>query len=239
MKYQKTLIVLSLIASFIPTIATALPIQISQILNSQKPELSKTNKSFSISFRPPKNSQPRYTVGGAVRGNSCAIDRDSSEMTAIVPEKDESLTLQSHPNFFAYVSPLNGEKLAILTVKDETENYYYSQKLMIPAAGGVIKMTLAEDAPPLKVGQSYSWFLRLQCNAHLEPEDPQISASITRVEGNIPSVNGDDLVLFYIDSQIWYDSLNTAFALSQSGKDIYWSELLNSVGMDKFVTAIN
>jgi hypothetical protein len=131
---------------------------------------------------------------------------------------------------------MNGDKSAVLTVKDQTEDYYYSQKLTLPATGGIIKMTLTEDAPPLEVGQSYTWFLRIQCNAYLEPEDPQISAIITRVEGNIPSVEQEELLLFYTSSTIWYDSLNTAFVLSQSGKNIYWSQLLTSIGMDRFVT---
>jgi hypothetical protein len=107
---------------------------------------------------------------------------------------------------------------------------------MIPATGGVIKMTLAEDAPPLEVGQNYTWFLRIQCNAYLEPEDPQISANITRIEGDVPSLSQDELVLFYANSQIWYDSLNSAFELSKSGKNIYWSQLLSNIGMERFFT---
>jgi hypothetical protein len=129
---------------------------------------------------------------------------------------------------------MNGEKSATLIVKDETEDYYYSQKLTIPATGGMIKMTLAEDAPSLKVGQTYTWFLRIQCNASLEPEDPQISANITRVEGDIPALDREELMSFYADSQLWYDSLNNAFELSQSGKDIYWTQLLSSIGMERF-----
>lgn len=238
MKYKKILIILSLVVSLIPTTANAFPVKLSQSSNVQKPQSSKkATNSFLTTFRPPNKDQPQYTVGGATRGDSCAIDQENnSEITALVPEKEQSLTLQSHPNFFAYVSPMNGDKSAILIVKDEAEDYYYSQKLMLPATGGVIKMTLAEDAPPLEIGQNYTWFLRIQCNANLEPEDPQISASITRIEGNIPSMERENLVWFYTGSQIWYDSLDTAFALSQSGKDIYWSELLNSIGMDRFVT---
>lgn len=238
MKCKINLIILSLVVSFIPTTANALPVKLSQFSNVQKPQSSnKATNSFLTSFRPPNKNQPQHTVGGATRGDSCAISREiNSEITALVPEKEQSLTLQSHPNFFAYVSPMNGEKSAILTVKNETEDYYYSQKLTLPATGGVIKMTLSEDAPPLEIGQNYTWFLRIQCNANLELEDPQISASVTRIEGNIPSMERENLVWFYTGSQIWYDSLDTAFALSQSGKDIYWSELLNSIGMDRFVT---
>ncbi len=238
MKIKNTLIVLSSIAALFPTSVNALPWRFSQSnSNYQQVQKSQTSSSFRTTFRPPNKGQPKHTVGGATRGDSCTIDReDKNEITALVPAIDQSLTLQAHPSFFAYVSPINGEKSATLIVKDETEDYYYSQKLMIPATGGVIKMTLAEDAPPLEVGQNYTWFLRIQCNAFLQPADPQISASVTRVERDVPSMSQDELVFFYANSEIWYDSLNSAFELSQSGRSIYWSQLLSNIGMERFVT---
>ena len=238
MKIKNTLIVLSSIAALVPTSANALPWRFSKSnSNSQQVQKSRTTTSFRTTFRPPNKGQPRHTVGGATRGDYCTIDReDKNEITALVPAIDQSLTLQARPSFFAYVSPMNGEKSATLIVKDETEDYYYSQKLMVPATGGVIKMTLAEDAPPLEVGQNYTWFLRIQCNAFLQPEDPQISASVTRVERDVPSMSQDELVFFYANSEIWYDSLNSAFDLSQSGRSIYWSQLLSNIGMERFVT---
>ncbi len=238
MKSKNILIFLILIVALFPTLAHALPGKLPKLNSNSTPaRASKISNGFITSFRPPNRSQPRYTVGGAVRGNPCAMDSENkSEITALVPAIEQSLTLQAHPSFFAYISPMNVEKSATLVVKNETEDYYYSQKLVIPAAGGVIKMTLAEDAPPLEVGQNYTWFLRIQCNAYLEPEDPQISANITRVEGDVPSLSQDELVLFYANSQIWYDSLNSAFELSKSGKNIYWSQLLSNIGMERFVT---
>ncbi len=237
MKPQNTLIVLSLIAALAPTAASAFPWKFPQLNSPSQPEQkSRTTTSFLTTFKPPNKGQPKYTVGGATRGDSCAIDReDKNELTALVPAIDQSLTLQAHPSFFAYVSPMNEDKSATLIVKDETEDYYSSQKLMVPATGGVIKMTLAEDAPPLEVGQNYTWFLRIQCHGSLQPEDPLISASVTRVEREVPSLSQDELIFFYANSEIWYDSLTTAFHLSQSGKNIYWSQLLSNIGMERFV----
>lgn len=239
MKIQKTLITLSTIAILFPTSANAFPWKLfkldSQTKQVQQPAKTQTN--FLTTFKPPNNSQPQYTIGGATRGDTCAIDKaDKSEIAALVPAINQSLTFQAHPSFFAYVSPMNGEKSATLIVKDETEDYYYSQQLKIPATGGVVKMNLSKDAPPLEVGQNYTWFLRIQCNKTLQPEDPQISASITRVEGDVPTMSQDELVFFYANSQIWYDSLNSAFELSKSGKNTYWSQLLSNVGMERFGT---
>ncbi|MCC0178296.1 DUF928 domain-containing protein [Waterburya agarophytonicola K14] len=201
--------------------------------NSQPEQKTKTTNNSFTSFKPPNKSQPQYTVGGATRGDTCAVDRkDRNEITALVPEKEQSLTLQSHPSFFAYVSPMNGDKLATFIVKDRTEDYYYSQQLSLPASGGIVKMTLAEDAPPLEIGQDYTWFLRIQCNADLKPEDPLISASITRVKEIISEMSHND---FRSNSHIWYDSLNDAFELYQSGEDIYWSQLLTDISMNRFV----
>ena len=239
MNYKTYLIILGLAIAFIPVSANAFPEHDSS-KNSNLPT-AKTTKAansfnFLAGFKPPDRGQPKYTVGGATRGNGCAIDlEDRIEMTALVPKKNQSLTLQSHPSLFAYVSPINGNKSATLIIKDETEDYYYSQQLTTPASGGIVKMTLAEDAPQLEINKDYTWFLRIQCNSAPEPEDPQISASIMRVEGDTPNLDRSDLVLFYAKSQIWYDSLNSAFELSQSGENIYWTQLLNNIDMDKFI----
>lgn len=239
MNYKACLITLGLAIAFLPVSVNASALKNYQKSDSKAEKTtSSTNNysSFSSSFKPPNRGQPKHTIGGATRGNACAIEREGeNEITALVTTKDRSSTLQSHPSLFAYVSPKYGNKPAILVVKDRTEDYYYSQRLTVPTLGGVIEMTLAEDAPPLEVNEDYTWFLRIQCNANLEPEDPQISASITRVEGNVPDLDRSDLVSFYANSQIWYDSLNSAFELYQSGEDAYWFELLDNVDLDRLI----
>ena len=248
MNYKTCLIILGLAIASNPISANASPLQPTanpvEQSSSQKsdlqpektPESTNNFNSFSSSFKPPDKGQPKYTIGGATRGDTCAIEReDQNEITALVPAKNQSLTLESRPSLFAYVSPTYGNKPAILIVKDETEDYYYSQQLTLPESGGIVKMTLAEDAPQLEVNKDYTWFLRIQCNAYLQPEDPQISASIMRVEGNTPDLDRSDLVSFYADSQIWYDSLNSAFELFQFGEDVYLSELLNNVNRGKLI----
>ena len=240
MNYKIPLITLGLAIALIPRSVIASPLQNSDQKSDPEPQkaTSSTNNSssFSSSFKPPNRGQPKYTIGGATRGDTCAIEReDKNEITALVPAKNQSLTLQSHPSLFAYVSQRYGNKPGILVVKDRTEDYYYSQQLTVPASGGIIKMTLAEDAPPLKVNKDYTWFLRIQCNVDLQPEDPQISANIMRVEGNTPDLSQSDLVSFYANSQIWYDSLNSAFELQQSGEEVYWYELLNKIDFDRSI----
>jgi len=237
MHFKVTFTTLSLLIILFPSLVKASPEEKPQHnYDSQQPQKSRTNNNSFTSFKPPNKSQPQHTVGGATRGDTCAIDRDDKgEITALVPEEKQSLTLQSHPSFFAYVSPLNGDKSATLIVKDEIEDYYFSQQLNLPASGGIVKMTLDRNAPPLEVGKDYIWFLRIQCNADLEPEDPQINARIARVQENIPALSQNELVLFYANSQIWYDSLNTAFVLSQLGEDFYWSQLLTDISMGKLI----
>ena len=234
MSYKIFLIVFSCISVLSSGIANASAKEKSTH-NSDSQTQQKTraiNNSFT-GFRPPNKNQPRYTVGGATRGDTCAMDQNNrGEITALVPEKEQSLTSQSHPTFFAYVSPLNGDKSATFIVRDNTEDYYHSQQLNIPASGGIIKMTLDEDAPSLEIGQDYTWFLRIQCSDNLKPEDPLITASIIRVNEIIPDMDKKDLVS---SSHVWYDSLNNAYELYQSGEDMYWSKLLTDISMDRFV----
>lgn len=160
MNLRNLLINLSLIVVFSPTVANAL-LEESIQLNSQDKQAeaskSQTNNNIAIIFRPPSTSEPKYTVGGGTRGDSCAIDKaEKNEITALVPAIEQSLTMQERPSFFAYVSPMNEAKSARLIVKDETEDYYYSQKLTIPATGGIIKINLDDNAPPLQINQQFS-----------------------------------------------------------------------------------
>ena len=238
MNYNRLIMGLAIV--LISKTVNASPLPNSDQKSDPKPpettESTNNYSNFSSSFKPPNRGQPKYTVGGATRGNTCAIDReDKNEITALVPAKNQSLTLQSHPSLFAYVSPRYGNKSAILVVKDRTEDYYHSQQLTIPASGGIVRITLAEDAPQLEVNRDYTWFLRIQCSGDLEPEDPQISASIMRVEGNTLNLGQSDLVSFYANSQIWYDSLNSAFELEQSGEEVYWFELLDDIDLDRLI----
>ena len=124
----------------------------------------------------------------------------------------------------------------MLVVKNKDETYYYSQKHTVPAAGGIIELALNEDAPSLEVGQSYTWFLQIHCDSAPRPEDPYVGASISRVDARVPKthhqLDRDELLAYYASSELWYDSLQSAFELSQSGQDVYWSQLLQNIGMD-------
>ena len=187
-------------------------------------------KSFATAFEPPNGDKPLATSGGASRGEQCIADVQNSKipLTPILPAINQRLTVASHPTFLIHV-PETSAKQVFFKIEAQNQELSYQTTLPISGNAGIIKITLPSDAPSLEIGQNYQWFLRIQCNATFQPEDPQISASITRVAGNVPSMNEDELVFFYANSQIWYDCLDTAFELAQSGKNVYWSELLSIV----------
>lgn len=88
-----------------PTLANALPSKTPlSNSNSQQVQNSTTTNRLVSLFKPPNNKKPKYTVGGATRGDSCAIDSENkTEMTALIPASEQRLTLKARPSFFAYL----------------------------------------------------------------------------------------------------------------------------------------
>ena len=88
---KHSLLILSLVSIFVSTSAKAIPEQIPYQISQKS---SQKNTSFRSTFKPPKQNKPKFTIGGATRGNTCDIDQEyNNEITALVPASDQSLTM--------------------------------------------------------------------------------------------------------------------------------------------------
>lgn len=239
MKKKQVIQILSLgllIFSSVGSAANALPWTFKNPrYRSSTPIKSKsTNKFFAANFTPPNNSSLRYTIGGAVRNEDlCAADSlDSGAITALVSSESEALTSKSHPEMFALVPTLSSDKQANLIVKNESESYYQMSSLVIPAEGGKVAMSLPDNVPGLEVGESYSWFLQIQCGVTAQVEDPIVSGVISRVSVDLPEMTQEESAEYFAVKGIWYDSLAAANYLAIKGDSRYWDFLLTSVNLE-------
>ena len=84
-----------------------------------------TKRGLAFNFKAPVSGVPSYTIGGAVRGDYCAVDRNNSQnMLAYVADK--AMTTQSHPSVVVQLPELNSDKTAYLVIKDATEASLFS-----------------------------------------------------------------------------------------------------------------
>ena len=188
-----------------------------------------SKKKSNFGFRPPNNGAPAHTVGGAVRGNICAADKEKDSYIKTYTS-DSSLTAKSHPKIVVFVPELDSNKQGFLIIKDREENYYEKQPLTIPSDGGKIVLALDSDRPSLESGITYEYFLRIQCKDRPQPMDPVIKGSIERVAGNIilpAEVSLKQQFEMLVEAELWYDALYIAHKLSEQGDSSYWEALTN------------
>ncbi len=179
-----------------------------------KPQNSNQNyyRRIRVTFTPAGKGHPRYTSAAAVRSTKCNVGAASSQksLTAIVPSNSQSLTNKSHPTFFAYI-PAMGASHGTLYIKDETEDFFYTQKVDLPSEGGVVGVTMSQEIPGLEQG-SYSWFLQIQCGDSPAIDDPVVGANVHKVDGE--------------NSALWYD------IAAESANSPLWGDLMNQINLD-------
>ena len=190
-----------------------------------------TKRGLAFNFKAPVSGVPSYTIGGAVRGDYCAVDRNNSQnMLAYVADK--AMTTQSHPSVVVQLPELNSDKTAYLVIKDATEDYYQEQILTVPAKGGRVEIALDKSKPGLEVGSNYKFFLRLQCDRVARIEDPIIWGSISRVEDKLkfsPKATLEERFMAYARKGLWYDALALAVRLDELGDSKFFESLVSSL----------
>ncbi len=191
-----------------------------------------------ITFRPPGDDAPTASTGGASRdGGSCVAN--NGEFTPIVPKTNFGLTVAAHPTVYAYI-PQTTAKKAFFSIEDENTNHLYQTTLNLPAKPGVIGIKIPESATALKTLKNYKWSLVMICGEYLEPDSPSVNAWIRRVEQPELPVS-EKSVSKLASNGIWYDAISELAQLRNAQPENSqltqsWTELLQSVGLEKIAT---
>lgn len=224
----------------------------------KKQQMTLKDLSISVTFNPPDEDEPDYTVGGASRdGLGVCLTADDAntaenslnyfqEFLPLTPVNNNyGLTVSERPTFYAYI-PENNAQQIFFSLRDEAEQTVYQTELSVKNTGGIVSFTLPETAPQLEIGKYYQWSMVLMCNQTMRPDSPQITAWVKRIEplGIFLNQNenqvGIEMAALYAKHGIWYDSLNLLANLwrqsAQTGADYprQWGEFLSqdSVGLE-------
>lgn len=241
---------LGLISTRLSSVKAELAIQASNPIQAQTPI---------VRFAPPKDDQdPTDTAAGGTRGTCAATQATTANaMTALIPQTNRGLTLNSHPTFFIYVPP-NSARAILFTLKDENDGIRYQKMMPVSPTPGIVSIELPHSELPLEIGKTYQWFAIALCHAETEPlnsdsagvyslNDPWVHGSIRRIEPNAtlshqldrnPSV---ELAALYAANGIWFDTLATLAELRRvqpqdSTLVREWTTLLNSVGLEEIAS---
>lgn len=192
----------------------------------------------------------RYRVGGFRRGGTCM---DGDVVALVPPTRSEETsdtneygavdaTVSSHPTFFVRVPELDGPTQAQFTLQDELgEHQLYSVQFELNGKGGIVGITVPEDAAAMEVGQHYFWQMQVICNAENAAENPTLSSWVERVSLDTPEESGLSAAMFYAEQGIWQDAVAILAQLHYSNPSdaavaADWQELLDVAGLTEFST---
>jgi hypothetical protein len=201
---------------------------------------------ISQKFKPRVDNKPNpVTDGGATRGRSCLKKPES--LKPLTPANIVGTTVSERPTFFLYVPDSTAKTLEFnIFAVGETENLYEG-KLPMPKESGIISFTLPENAPPLKINQTYQWSISMICNNEDFSANPRVSSWVERIEAdssllkNLERSNSRNLAAIYGEAGIWNEGLN-AIAKQRCIEPnnllvrMKWRQFLESAGLNEMIS---
>ena len=186
-----------------------------------------------VQFGTPGDRSPSNSVGGAVRSDT------PLQMTAVIPPTKVGRTVSARPTFFVYLPPTLS-RAAFFSLQDEQGNPHYQTRLSISGTGGIVSVTLPENAPALEMGKNYMWvFAPIQPDGILRPDNYVVTGWVKRVatENNQSFSSPIEQATALAKAGIWYDTLRVLAAakrLEPNNTNLLkeWRELLEQVGLN-------
>ncbi len=187
-----------------------------------------------VEFDAPGDATPNNTVGGGVRSDS------PSEAIALIPPSKYGRTVSSRPTFFVYM-PQTTSKEVFFSLQDEQGEPHYQTRLQVSGTGGIVSVTLPEEAPELEVGKNYLWFFApLQADGILRPDNYVVTGWVRRIENQVgsdrPHSSPIEEAAALAKAGVWYDTLQVLAAAARQEPENAafvkeWKELLEQVGL--------
>lgn len=221
--------------------------------------------SYSVEFNPPDRGAPGRLVGAGTRfsqpmeftrgpvGNrrQAPITINSETLTsplvALVPSSslgNYGLTLDGYPSFYIHMPAVPGARLEFILL-DELGDRIYETGYLVGDQEATFSIDLPRNAnlPPLEVGLSYNWQVRLKLNPNSIVTDYIVQGQIERFEPeaslmkDLEGASPEEKVVLYAQAGLWYDALHTLAELRRANPNDpllanEWAQLLRSVGLD-------
>ncbi|MBD2020727.1 DUF928 domain-containing protein [Leptolyngbya sp. FACHB-36] len=214
-------------------------------IQAQRQVLPREGRTQQISDLPPPPQNPKRTTGGGRRdGGSCPQDAKTAtqSLTALSPEIEPGSTLSDYPTFFVSV-PTTSAKTAEFSLFDQTRRGIYQTTFTLTGTPSIVRFTLPSNAPPLAVGQTYTWAFALICEPNNRRRDRLTTGWIRRIQlapaqlRQITQAVAKERVLLYRKVGIWYETLSAVIELQRAQPtdptlEVAWKDLLQSGGLN-------
>ncbi len=202
-------------------------------------------------FEPPGNGAPGRREPGGTRGPS-----NSKEigLTALMPEKNTSLTVSQYPSFLFYVPEMNPQTTVEFVmyeyVNDGTDKEVYKTLFKTTGKPGIISLNLPDKAnfKPLEIGKNYRWYFSVIVNPSDRAADQVVEGWVKRVaknanlENELKTASGLAVAKAYRETGVWQDTIATLADLRRDNPSDMaiakeWNEVLKSVELEKIAQA--
>jgi hypothetical protein len=189
-----------------------------------------------IRFQSPGDPTPINTIGAGTRSDEQPL------LTALLPTTNYGRTIAAHPTFFVYIPP-TATKEVFFSLKDENGKHHYQTMLKISGRGGIVSITLPNNAPELEIDKNYQWFFApIPPGGILQPDNYGVTGWVKRVAApNFTQANSSENPVAkateYAEAGIWYDTVAVLVSaqLAQPSNETLlseWKDLLKEVGLD-------
>ncbi len=200
----------------------------------------------------PESSQPapKNADGGAGRDGRRYLNypytnvQQPAAILALLPQTYFGTTVSQYAEILVYV-PQSPARQSVFSLKDVEGNTIYEMNVPISGKAEVISIKVPTE---LKLEKDYQWFLALKIDRELTTRTPYVDGWIKRIRANpeiAASMQQKDLLkqaTAFGKHGVWYDCVATLAKLrasqpNNSNLDKEWSELLESVGLQKIEKA--
>ncbi|MBD2252846.1 DUF928 domain-containing protein [Nostoc parmelioides] len=194
--------------------------------------------------RPEGNASGR-SRGGATRSQCSQIDKNT--LIALVPQSNEGLTTQAHPQFLFYL-PFGGSSQSLpakFRLLNEQKKSVLTKPLpfSLPETKGIVSITLPSTEKPLLIGQRYRWYLNITC-VNEQGLNTNISvdgwikrvAAIPQIVRPIKKTGHQPQYVLYAENNIWYETVSK-IAKNHATHQQEWYRLLALFELEEFATS--
>jgi hypothetical protein len=169
-------------------------------------------------YQPPRQQKPPsgYTDSSGVRGGCKVID--GQKLTLLAPVTHVGQTTLPHPSFAWFVPNIQAVPMEFALYEfDDKRQPKLLHKLSLKSSLGIMKLSLPQHLPGLRVGKRYLWQVQTLCNrnrpslnviARAEIEVVKMPQSLkTALSKKQNRSRAADL---YAEAGMWYDALSIA-----------------------------
>jgi Domain of Unknown Function (DUF928) len=199
---------------------------------------------FAQSFKAPNRGTPPTTSGGATRG-SCS--KASKPLISLLPKEKLGLTLSDRPTFYWHKPSPNAQTAEFILLDTTDNDVVYETKFELPRKTGIIAFNLPANAPALKVGKRYHWYVSVPCTDADSEETLTVEGWVDRTLPNaaltkqIERVEASKRAAVYANAGFWHETMTSAVQFRcQKPNDptakANWKALLESVGLKDLVS---